>query len=488
MRNSLKLAPASILVAAMLFLDGCPPSFPDRCSGGECIGCDLSREPRDQPACVVDLVGVFVSPNGDDGAEGTKRSPVKTIGKAIEKAEGRRLRIYICEADYEEAVVLKSAISLIGGFTCNDWQPGGPAKVHPKERGPALRIEGVPSPVVLADLTFTALPAADPGESSVGGIISATSGVTLRRVTVAAGDGAPGKAPDPGPGRFPPAPSGNNADGGVPGPAIVNNCPDGTVSQGGAGGPTGERGSAGTPAIPPSPTANDDGAGGIPAAGAGCSASGTGHRGASGRGGDGGAGASTIGGATASGWGGTNGAAGGSGQTAQGGGGGGGLEGPSGGGGSGGCGGQGGAAGQCGGSSIALLALESRVTLEACVLLAGNAGNAGDGGNGQVGQTAGNTGAGQGCNGGPGGYGGHGGGGGGGAGGSSIALGYRGLIPVLDGAEVDRADARPGWSTAAAGKAGSPGQAGRGPNGEGGSGAAGTAGISGVAAAVLPVP
>jgi len=486
MRNSLKLA--LISAAAMLFLDGCPPSFPDRCSGGECIGCDLSREPKDAPACVVDLVGVFVSPNGDDGAEGTKQSPVRTIGKAIEKAEGRRLRIYICEGDYEEGIVLKSAISLIGGFTCNDWQPGGPAKVHPKERGLALRIEGVPSPVVLADLQFTALPAADPGESSVGGIISATSGVTLRRVTMAAGNGVPGGRSAPPLDPLPPAPSGNDSDGGAPAPASVNNCPDGTTSTGGTGGAIGERGTAGAPPIPPWPSPSDDGAGGIVQASPDCSVAGTGHRGASGLGGDGGVGASTIGSATASGWGGANGASGGNGQTAQGGGGGAGTDGAGGGGGSGGCGGRGGAAGQCGGSSIALLVLESRVTLEACILSAANAGNGGDGGNGQTGQGAGNTGVSRGCNGGPGGYGGHGGGGGGGAGGSSIALGYRGLIPVLDGVEVDRADARPGWSTAAAGKAGNPGQPGRGPNGEGGAGAAGTVGISGVAVAVLPVP
>src|SRR4051794_39026991 len=39
-------------------------------------GCDdLSKGPKDAPACIDDSVGIFVSPTGDDGADGTKSKP-----------------------------------------------------------------------------------------------------------------------------------------------------------------------------------------------------------------------------------------------------------------------------------------------------------------------------------------------------------------------------------------------------------------------------
>ena len=37
--------------------------------------CDLTKGLKDSPACVDDSVGVFVSPNGDDGATGKKGAP-----------------------------------------------------------------------------------------------------------------------------------------------------------------------------------------------------------------------------------------------------------------------------------------------------------------------------------------------------------------------------------------------------------------------------
>jgi hypothetical protein len=112
-----------------------------------------------------------------------------------------------------------------------------------------------------------------------------------------------------------------------------------------------------------------------------------------------------------------------------------------GGGAAGGCGGVGGGGGQGGGGSIALISLQSQVTLQDCTLTTGNAGAGGDGVDGQAGQSGGTGGAAPAvvesninsypCAGGDGGNGGAGGQGGGGAGGVAIAIGWSGTAPVV---------------------------------------------------------
>lgn len=59
-------------------------------------GCNIKLEPKDAPYCLSDVMGVFVSPNGDDANDGTKAKPFKTFGKAAEKI-GQHARIYACE-------------------------------------------------------------------------------------------------------------------------------------------------------------------------------------------------------------------------------------------------------------------------------------------------------------------------------------------------------------------------------------------------------
>ncbi len=54
-------------------------------------GCDLTKGPKDSTSCIVDAVGVFVSPTGDDGAAGTKGAPVKTIAKGVDVAATKGL-------------------------------------------------------------------------------------------------------------------------------------------------------------------------------------------------------------------------------------------------------------------------------------------------------------------------------------------------------------------------------------------------------------
>ena len=50
--------------------------------------CDLKKDPKDSPDCVVSSVGIFVSEGGLDTNDGSKEKPVKTIGKALSIAGG----------------------------------------------------------------------------------------------------------------------------------------------------------------------------------------------------------------------------------------------------------------------------------------------------------------------------------------------------------------------------------------------------------------
>jgi hypothetical protein len=108
-------------------------------------GCDGTKDPKDDACGVTDSVGVFVSAaTGGDDTDGTKAKPLRTIGKAMEKARatGRR-RIYVCEGTYVESLVLDSmadGLRFYGGFTCGDFVwTGAKAKIAPASSGYALR-------------------------------------------------------------------------------------------------------------------------------------------------------------------------------------------------------------------------------------------------------------------------------------------------------------------------------------------------------------
>src|SRR5690348_15274685 len=88
----------------LLTLAGCPAGFPDVCDNGACDdasvgdagidappGCDLSKDPKDSPACVDSTVGVFVDSTKSDTNDGSKAKPVATIGKALSLAKQKGL-------------------------------------------------------------------------------------------------------------------------------------------------------------------------------------------------------------------------------------------------------------------------------------------------------------------------------------------------------------------------------------------------------------
>ena len=161
--------------------------------------CNDKADPKDSLPCVVSDFGIFVSPSGKPGASGKKDDPVDTITAALAKTGAIR-RIYVCEGSFDERVVLKSAISIYGGFKCADWSYSGTKSVVGKstEPGYALDVQSVVGAFEIVDLEFVAANGTDASPNSIAARFVGTSGATARRVKLTARDGAAGKSGDVG--------------------------------------------------------------------------------------------------------------------------------------------------------------------------------------------------------------------------------------------------------------------------------------------------
>jgi hypothetical protein len=434
---------------------------------------------------------VFVSVGVNESGDGSQQATVKTIAEGIELARDQdATRILVCNGVYQEQVSLTvddSGRSLSGGYNCDSWlyNPDGETLVRPTERGFALSVSGTTQRVTISNLTFDAMAAVDPGESSIAAFIVGSSDVRLKQVRLIAHEG---QSADPGvlveftSGADWPEDDDLDGNDSVPGmqytdatppfvdrggPATTVQCTaTGESSSGGRGGdypyrdlvsaaivgapglPVGKGGVGGYSSSPQSIASGCDVV--DPGDRCGCTPM-AGRGGQAGDSGDDGAGASALGEVGSEGWRSTSGEAGGIGHPGGGGGGGDGVWHESsvsgyyggwaggGGGAAGGCGGNGGTPGTGGGASIALLVLDSLVAIDASELVAANAGDGGTGSIGQAGQAGGTGGAAPPindaypCAGGNGGQGGSGGAAGGGAGGVSSGVVWAGdFEPTVD--------------------------------------------------------
>jgi len=383
---------------------------------------------------------IFVDPAGKDNGVGTKGSPVNTIAKAIELAGDQKL-VIACNGTYDEQLNILGRARIYGGFAClssaDPWtyEEGTRATVAPTTRGLALNIASGEAEVDIEDFEFDAQDGTDAGESSIAGFVKESTNVAFHRVKLMAGKGVNGVDGTLTSVTFPTQAdlNGKNASGDNGGDPNPQTCTAGGATRGGRGGDGGGSVSSGTGGLP------DLGAGKGGTQGLDCAAGGTGASGTDAPAQLPALGASKLGTITPTGWNGAIGADGTPGAPGQGGGGGAGAAagGGGGGGGAGGCGGSGGTGGKAGGSSIALLVLNSTLTLDASELSSANAGNGGKGIGGQVGQLDSGKGGIQvpdGCAGGKGGKGGSGGAGGGAAGGISVGIAYQGTAPMPDAA------------------------------------------------------
>jgi hypothetical protein len=419
---------------------------------------------------------IFVSPNGDDTADGSIAHPVKTLGKGVSLAGTEAKYVIVANASYAENIVIDAKpVSIYGGYSPKDWQRVNDRATVAPAKGLPLQIKNVAASTTIERLALTAAAGVAPGEDSIAAFVASSPTVSLRHIALTAGAGAAGEspaAPTPAP-KTPPVDTVNGD-----GSSIVEHCCNpttcvcgcmgdsnivitiaistckagifagashGAASNGGNGGAPGALYSGG-PAAEVQPTdGKPAGLGGKAAGGANGQDGQDGQTGVPGTPGVSAIGVSgkSVGAVSTNGYVGSNSGTDGAGGTQGGGGGGAGevAAGVSGiatvnhlgaGGGAGGTGGVGGAGAKGstgGGASIGLVTFQSGVTLEASTISTAAGGHGGDavaGAVGQPGSAGGKAGtdtissvniytAGKGGNGGTGGTGGAGGAGGGGA-------------------------------------------------------------------------
>ncbi|MEZ4224654.1 MAG: hypothetical protein R3B13_27130 [Polyangiaceae bacterium] len=401
--------------------------------GSDGSTCDPSKSPGEDGCVIDEQYGVFVDSGSTGGTpDGTRANPYKTITEAIGAAAGKR--IYVCNTHdpYKESLTLDSSsdgLALYGGFDCagNTWTYGT-SKSNLSGAATAITLDGLTKGVHFEDFAISSADAAQPGESSIGIFVKSSANIELTRVDISAGKGMKGADGALNSYTYPSAATlkGKDASGLAGGALNPVTCPasDQTIGGGGGDAPTPDNGNAGLPAL-------GAGQGGISGNPTDCGGGGTGKNGAPGPSATDASGASTLGTLSSSGWSASSGEDGTSGGVGQGGGGGASdTTGGGGGGGAGACGGAGGKGGKGGGASIAILLLDTAITLDTSIKLTTSAaGDGGKGAAGQPGQAAGGFGGVQsagGCSGGKGAAGGNGASGGGAAGGISAAIAWKG--------------------------------------------------------------
>ncbi|MDP1828868.1 MAG: MopE-related protein [Archangium sp.] len=444
----------------------CTAGFVD-VDGAAANGCEYACSPSgvddpddgsvDQDCDGIDgsvVKGIFVATSGSDLNPGTRAAPKLTVQAGINAASALQPHVYVSEGIYDEAISLRSGISVFGGYSrANNWARSAASVVTLRNgvvsggRIVAVSGNGIVAPTTVAYVTIRALDTVTTGASVYGLYCNNCTALTLRTTLVISGSAGPGAAGGGGS-------TGATGNDGLNGTAgTCNNNIAGAAggagglsacgTHGGAGGRGGNYGSnagvAGSPGIVGTPGGNAGGGGDPGGTGAAGTSGSAGTAGANGGGGSGGA---LVGGFFVANAG--NGGANGTDGNGGGGGGGGGGQGcflcddgngnGAGGGGAGGCHGTPAAGGTPGGSSFGVFLLNSTgAVMIANNVSSGNGGSGGAGGAGGPGGFGGNRGLGAtnctgeigaGGNGGFGGAGGRGGHGGGGAGGVSYGV-YR---------------------------------------------------------------
>jgi hypothetical protein len=387
---------------------------------------------------------------GDSTNTGAINSPFEKIQDAIEAAAAAGGgTVHVAEGTYEENLVLRSKVSIYGGYSDVDFERDVEADTTVITGGPTAIFGDAVDSLVIDGLTVVArdITANEPATSSVAIHLHGCSEVVISGNAITAGSvagqhnggtGGNGLAGNPGINGNSGDAGGSGGDGGSGRPG----CNGGRGGNGGSrSGGNGGRGAQGD---------CDGGAGGGGGAGGpgGGTAGGTGHAGPPGANGGHGANGGEIGTVISAGYlpaHGANGTNGSPGKGGGGGGGGGGIGGIAekyggggGGGGEGGGGGGGGDGGFGGGASIGILLTgdieTGSVTVEGNTITTGQGGPGGNGGPGGQGGSGGSGGSGGrfGCwdiwcsgpggSGGAGGRGGDGGGGGAGGGGPSVGI------------------------------------------------------------------
>src|SRR5882724_1536572 len=145
-------------------------------------------------------VAIYVSPAGDDAANGTRAAPLKTIGAALALAAvSDKPRVNVAAGTYAENVELRSGISLYGGYDPATWtrDPATFVTIIGPSPGPsssAVAVQGDNVTGVTIDgFTIRSGDATGPRESAYGVVLTG-SVATISGNHIIAGNGVAGGA------------------------------------------------------------------------------------------------------------------------------------------------------------------------------------------------------------------------------------------------------------------------------------------------------
>ncbi|MGC6415828.1 MAG: DUF1565 domain-containing protein [Bradymonadia bacterium] len=119
--------------------------------------------------------GIFVSPTGDDNADGTRRNPLRTIQVGIERARPRRNHVYVAAGVYAETITLRTGVSVFGGYSAdfsrrdldgNETALFPPLEVEGERLGTVTAIDIVEEETRLTGFTIVGHAENIPGRSS----------------------------------------------------------------------------------------------------------------------------------------------------------------------------------------------------------------------------------------------------------------------------------------------------------------------------------
>ena len=179
----------------------------DDCSGWimtSCVEYPCSEKPDVPDSLFTDsncdgidgniIESVFVDPVfGSNMNDGTMSLPVATITKGIQIAENTgKKHVLVSGASYSENVVLKTGISVHGGYSGNpNWTRSASFETVIQAGAAGIIAEWV-GDFTLSFLTVRSANAVSAGQSSFGMVLKNCENITLSNVKVVAGNGAPG--------------------------------------------------------------------------------------------------------------------------------------------------------------------------------------------------------------------------------------------------------------------------------------------------------
>lgn len=143
---------------------------------------------------ITEEYGVFVSPSGVAGAEGTRTSPLATIAEGIAAGKKASKHVFVCSGLFKENVTIERGISIIGGLDCSDrvWKKGADKTSLEAPKSPALTATNIDIPTRFEGFSVKAPDATTQEASSIGLLAKNASALTIASSTITAGRGLRG--------------------------------------------------------------------------------------------------------------------------------------------------------------------------------------------------------------------------------------------------------------------------------------------------------